>query len=298
MTTTPTVAGQTGTNSSPQARPRPRPSRPRRSWWRTVVVVLVGVVINLPLLNAIYTSFRTDADISRSPLSPHVHLTLAHYLNVLGGTGYDFPAYFLNSALISLGAVALVLVIAVPASYSIVRLGFGGRYLLRAVTALRLVPAVFFAIPFFLLYNSLGLYDTVGSLILANTFLNLPLGLLVLCGALRDLPYEIEEAAFVDGCGTYRTLRSIIFPLLAPAVVAVAVLVFLFSWSDYLFAVILSSSNATPVTVGAANFVTSTGIRWGDISAATFLSVLPPLCFAVFAQRHLVSGLSAGAVKG
>lgn len=119
-----------------------------------------------------------------------------------------------------------------------------------------------------------------------------------LCGALRDLPYEIEEAAFVDGGGTYRTLRSIIFPLLAPAVVAVAVLVFLFSWSDYLFAVILSSSNATPVTVGAANFVTSTGIRWGDISAATFLSVLPPLCFAVFAQRHLVSGLSAGAVKG
>jgi multiple sugar transport system permease protein len=93
-------------------------------------------------------------------------------------------------------------------------------------------------------------------------------------------------------------LVSIVLPLLAPALVAVSVLVFLFSWSDYLFAVILSSSNATPVTVGAANFVTSTGILWGNISAATVLSVLPPLCFALFAQRYLVSGLSVGAVKG
>lgn len=296
--TAPSAVDKVGTIPSTPARVRPRPSRPRPAWWKTAIVVVIGIVINLPLLNAVFTSVKSDGDISRSPLSPHVHLTLAHYLNVLGGTGYDFPAYFLNSALISIGAVALVLILTVPGSYAIVRLGFGGRYLLRGVTALRLVPAVFFAIPFFLLYNSLGLYDTVGSLILANTFLNLPLGLLIFSGALRDVPKEIEEAAFVDGCSTYRMLRSIIFPLLAPAVVAVAVLVFLFSWSDYLFAVILSSSNATPVTVGAANFVTSTGIRWGDISAATVLSVLPPLSFAVFAQRYLVSGLSAGAVKG
>ena len=86
--------------------------------------------------------------------------------------------------------------------------------------------------------------------------------------------------------------------MLAPTIVAAAVLVFIFSWDDYLFALVLSTSNATPVTLGAANFITSTGIRWGDISAASFLSTLPPLIFAVFAQRYLVSGLSAGAVKG
>ncbi|GIH17164.1 carbohydrate ABC transporter permease [Rugosimonospora africana] len=285
--------------SVPAGLPPRRRSEPRRAWWKTALVTVIAILINLPMLNAIYTSFRPDGDISRAPLSLHLHLTLGHYRNLFnGGSGYDFSRYFLNSVLISLGAVVLVLVLTIPAGYAIVRLGFGGRYLLRGVTALRLVPAIFFAIPFFLLYNSLGLYDTVPSLILANTFLNLPLGLLVLAGALRDLPVEIEEAAIMDGCGVYRTLRSVVLPLLAPALVAVAVLVFLFSWSDYLFAVILSSSNATPVTVGAANFVTSTGIRWGDISAATVLSVLPPLCFAVFAQRALVSGLSAGAVKG
>jgi multiple sugar transport system permease protein len=277
---------------------RRAPGRRKRTWWKTIVVVAIGLLVNLPLLNALVTSFKSDADISRSPLALTPHLTLAHYRNVFTGTGYDFSQYFLNSVMIALGGVVIVLLITVPSAYAIVRLGFGGPHLLRLVAGLRLIPAIFFAIPFFLLYNALGLYDSVGSLMLANAFLNLPLGILVLAGALRDLPVAIEEAAAIDGANVYRTLMSIILPLLAPALVAVSVLVFLFSWSDYLFAVILSSSNATPVTVGAANFVTSTGIRWGDISAATVLSVLPPLCFAIFAQRYLVSGLSVGAVKG
>lgn len=295
---TQTTAGATSGPGSPL---QPRAAKARRrpaAWWKTLVVLLIGIILNLPLLNAILTSFKTDATISQSPLSLNMHFTLDHFRSLFAGTGYDFPKYFANSVMISLGAVAVVLVLAVPSTYAIIRLGFGGTGLLRSVTALRLVPAIFFAIPFFLLFNVIGLYDTVGSLILANTFLNLPLGILVLAGALRDLPVEIEEAAVLDGCSTYRTLGSIVLPLLAPALVAVAVLVFLFSWSDYLFAVILSSSQATPVTVGAANFVTSTGIQWGNISAATVLSVLPPLCFAVFAQRYLVSGLSVGAVKG
>lgn len=273
--------------------------KPRRAWWKTILVLVIGIIINLPLLYALLTSFKSDADISRSPLSFNIHFTLSHYSNLFsGGSGYDFTKYFINSLLICLGAVVIVLVLTVPGTYAIIRLGFGGRFLLRSVAALRLVPTIFFAIPFFLLYNAIGLYDTVGSLMLANAFLNLPLGILVLAGALRDLPHEIEEAAVMDGANAYRTLVSIVLPLLAPALVAVSVLVFLFSWSDYLFAVILSSSNATPVTVGASNFVTSTGILWGNISAATVLSVLPPLCFALFAQRYLVSGLSVGAVKG
>nr|WSY56239.1 carbohydrate ABC transporter permease [Streptomyces sp. NBC_00886] len=293
MTTTTPYATATASAGSPL-----RARKQRRPWWKTGVVLLIGLIINLPLLSAVLTSFKSDADISRSPLTVGLHFTLDHYRNVLSGTTYDFPKYFMNSVLISLGAVVIILVLAVPGTYAIIRLGFGEKHLLRAVSSLRLMPAIFFAIPFFLLYNSLGLYDTVGSLMLVNAFLNLPLAILVLAGALRELPIEIEEAAFVDGAGTYRTLFSIVLPLLAPALVAVSVLVFLFSWSDYLFAVILSSSEATPVTVGAGNFITSTGILWGDISAATVLSVLPPLCFALFAQRYLVSGLSVGAVKG
>ena len=276
-----------------------RPSKAhRRRWLFTVIVGIIAIVVNIPLLNAILVSLKPDGEIAKNPLSLPTSPTLDHYANVLYASGYNFPQFFANSTMISIGAVLLVLVIAVPATYAIVRLRFGGHWIIDGASALRLLPAIFFVVPFFILFSNLGLQDTIPGLILANTFLNLPLGIILLAAGLRDIPNEVEEAAAVDGASIYRTLFSVVLPMLAPTIVAAAVLVFIFSWDDYLFALVLSTSNATPVTLGAANFITSTGIRWGDISAASFLSTLPPLVFAVFAQRYLVSGLSAGAVKG
>jgi multiple sugar transport system permease protein len=280
------------------SRPVAGRSRKRKLWGTTVAVGIIALGVNIPWFNALLVSFKTEGDIGRGALSTHFTPTAEHYKNALGAAGYDFPRFFLNSTLIALGAVALVLVIAVPSTYAAVRLGFGGRLIMNASSGLRLLPAIFFAVPYFLLMSNLHLLDTVPSLILANTFLNLPLGIILLSAGFRDIPVEVEEAAWVDGASTYRTLFSVVVPMLAPSLVAVAVLVFIFSWNDYLFALVLSSSNATPVTLGAANFVTSIGIRWGDISAATVLSTLPPVLFAIFAQRYLVSGLSSGAVKG
>ncbi|MCP2032439.1 multiple sugar transport system permease protein [Okibacterium sp. HSC-33S16] len=262
------------------------------------MIGIIAILINVPLLNAILVSFKPDGEIARNPIGLPQNATLDHYANVLYASGYDFPKFFLNSGMIAVGTVLLVLVIAVPATYAIVRLGFGGRWIIDGASGLRLLPAIFFVVPFFILFSNLGLQDSVPGLILANTFLNLPLAIILLAAGLRDIPKEVEEAASVDGAGVFRTLHSIVLPMLASTIVAVSVLVFIFTWNDYLFALVLSSSNATPVTLGASNFVTSTGIRWGDISAASFLSTIPPLLFAVFAQRYLVSGLSAGAVKG
>ncbi|SFN39174.1 carbohydrate ABC transporter permease [Mycetocola miduiensis] len=276
---------------------RSRDRRPSR-WLFTLLIGAIAIAINIPLLNAILVSMKPDGEIARNPIGLPQNATLDHYANVLYASGYDFPKFFVNSAAIAIGTVILVLVIAVPATYAIVRLGFGGRWIIDSASGLRLLPAIFFVVPFFILFSNLGLQDSIPGLILANTFLNLPLAIILLAAGLRDIPTEVEEAGSVDGAGIFRTLYSIVLPMLASTVVAVAVLVFIFSWNDYLFALVLSSSNATPVTLGASNFVTSTGIRWGDISAASFLSTLPPLLFAVFAQRYLVSGLSAGAVKG
>lgn len=287
----------TATLTSPQTAAGGSRRRAKKSWWRTAIVVVVGLLINLPLLNAFVTSFKTDADIASSPFSFAGGITFDHYVAVFGGSGYDFTKFLLNSAMTAVGTVALVMVIAVPASYAIVRLGFGGSALLNFITSLRLVPAMFFAIPFFLMLSAFGLYDSIPALVLANTFLNLPLAMLIICGTVRDVPIEVEEAAVIDGANVYRTLRSIVLPLLAPGLVAVGILVFLFTWSDYLFAVILSSSQATPVTVGAAFFVTSAGIAWGNVSAVVVVSLIIPLSFAIFAQRYLVRSLSAGAVK-
>lgn len=270
----------------------------RRLWGTTLFVAVVAVLVNIPWLNALLVSLKTDGDIGRGALVTGFVPTLDHFRNALGAAGYDFPKFFANSIMISLGAVVLVLLIAVPSTYAAVRLGFGGRFIANASSTLRLLPAIFFAVPYFLLMANLHLLDTVPGLILANTFLNLPLGIILLSPGFRDIPIEVEEAAWMDGASTYRTLVSVVIPMLASSLVAVSVLVFVFTWNDYLFALVLASSNATPITLGAANFVTSTGIRWGDISAATVLSTLPPILFAVFAQRYLVAGLSSGAVKG
>jgi len=270
----------------------------KRNLWATFVIGIVAFVLMLPLFGAIYTSLRTDNAIASGPFVWEFDHGFTHYKNAMGAAGYDFASFFRNSILISSGTLILTTLISLPAAYSIVRLGFGGAWLLRIALALRILPAVFFIIPFYKLFTNLGMVDSIRGLVLANTFVNVTLALLIFSSSIKELPYEIEEAALVDGASVFRILRSIIFPLMGPGVAAVGVLTFIFSWSDYLFAVVLSSSEATPVTVGAANFVTSYGVRWGDISAAVTLSILPPLIFATLAQKYLVKGLSSGAIKG
>jgi multiple sugar transport system permease protein len=270
----------------------------RRKWGVTAVVTVIVTFFLIPLIGAFYTSMRTDAAIASGPFVWEFDSDWTHYRNALGAAGYDFPSFFRNSVVISLGTVFLTILVSFPASYAIVRLGFGGPWILRLALALRITPAIFFVIPFYKLFTVFQLIDRPLALILANSFINMTLAILVFAGAIREMPLEIEEAAAVDGASIWMTLRRIVFPLLGPALAAVGVLTFLFSWSDYLFAVVLTSSEATPVTVGAANFVTSYGVRWGDISAAVCLSVLPPLVFATAAQKYLVKGLSSGAVKG
>jgi multiple sugar transport system permease protein len=269
-----------------------------KNWGVTALATIWVIIFSIPLLGAIYTSLRTDNAISSGPFVWQFDRHFSHYKNAMGAAGYDFLNFFKNSIIISIGTVLLTILISFPASYAIVRLKFGGPWLIRLSLGLRITPAIFFVIPFYKLFSAYGLIDKPIGLILADSFVNMTLAILVFSGAIKYLPFEIEEAASVDGATIWRILRSIILPLLGPGLAAVGVLTFLFTWSDYLFAVVLTSSEATPVTVGAANFVTSYGVRWGDISAAVCLSVLPPLIFATAAQKFLIKGLSSGAVKG
>lgn len=270
----------------------------QRSWGGFVVALAAAFLFNLPLLGAVYNSLRSDEAIASGPLVWEFDQGFSHFQNALGAAGYDFPSFFRNSIIISLGSVLLVTLLSVPAAYAVVRLGFGGPWVLRIAVALRVIPAIFFLIPFYLMFSRLGLIDSVFVLILVDGFINLTLALLIFANALAEIPLEIEESAAIDGASVYQRLTFIVLPLLRPAMVSVAVLTFLFTWADYIFAVVLTANDATPVTVGAANFVTSYGVRWGDISATVVLSVLPPLVFALFAQRFLVRGLAAGAIKG
>jgi multiple sugar transport system permease protein len=273
---------------------------PRRkpSYWVTMWVALIVAVVNLPFIGAVLASFKTDAQITSEPLRIPAPPTLEHYDNAVYAAGYDFPQFFRNSTLIAIGTVILVLAIATPASFAIVRLGLGRRWLLNGVAGLRLLPAIFFVIPMFVMFSRLGLLDSVYGMMVVDTFLNLPIAMVLLCSGIADIPASYAEAAVVDGASPYRILTAIYVPLLGPTLVAASVVTFFFTWNDFLFAVILTTTNARTVTVGATNFVTSFGIRWGDISAVTVLSAMIPILFAVFARRYLVSGLTLGGLKG
>lgn len=269
-----------------------------KKWRLTFVVFLIVFLFNIPLLNTFLTSIKTDGDIAGNPLTIFFTPTNSHYENVLFGAGYNFPQFFLNSIFLAFSTSLLVILITLPAGYSMIRMRVGIKRALPFTAGLRLFPPIIFAIPYYLMFQYIGLLDTVFGLVLINTFLNVPLGILLMIGFLQDLPIDIEEAAKIDGCSTLSVLFKIVIPLMKPGIAAVGILTFIFTWNDYLFAVIMSLNKSTPVTLGATMFITSWGIKWGDVSAATILSIVPPLLFTLLAQRYLVSGLSMGAVKG
>jgi multiple sugar transport system permease protein len=270
---------------------------PAKILWIALACCAV-VVLNIPFLTALWTSVKSNADLSQNPLRWPTQFTFEHYLSIFSRSDFNFTGYFINSVSLSTGAVALTAVLGVPAAYAIVKLGVGGQRLLALVTSIRIVPAIFLMLPFFLLLNVVGLLDTPTALIIANAVVNLPLVMLIYSAALRGIPDSIEDAGKLDGCSPARILVSLMIPILRPAIASAALLTFVFSWSDYLFGLVLTSQRAVPLTVGAANFVTSAGIQWGDLAAAASLSVVPPLLVAILAQRHFVRGLSAGAIKG
>ncbi len=264
---------------------------------RWLVLVVTIFVFNLPVIFTIVTSLKQTVDITAFPPVWLFSPTLEHYREVLTDPSLDFPRYLFNSMSIALGGTLIAIFLSFPAAYAIARLG-GGRALLPIVTNLRSIPLVIFAIPFYLMFQALGLLDTRFGLALIACLINLPLALLLFVGFLQELPREVEEAARVDGATTWQILRFIMAPLARPILVAVGILSFIYAWNEFLFGLILSTRNATPVTVGATLFITSWGVRWGATAAAMVLSVLPPILLGFFCYRFLGRAVLSGVVKG
>ncbi|TAM71947.1 MAG: carbohydrate ABC transporter permease [Microbacteriaceae bacterium] len=268
------------------------------TWLWIALSVCAVIAVNIPFLTAVLTSFKSNADISQNPLRLPTTLTLQHYLNLGNDPQFDFVGYLINSVSLSVGAVVLTAVLGLPAAYAIVKLGVGGPRLLGVVTSLRIIPSIFLMVPFFLLFTTLGLIDTPTVLILANAVLNISLVMLIYAAAFQGVPESIFDAGRIDGAGALRVFFSLMLPLIRPAIASAALLTFVFSWSEYLFGLVLTTQKAVPLTVGVSNFVTNTGTQWGDMSATVVISIVPTLLVAVFAQKHFVSGLTAGAIKG
>lgn len=266
----------------------------KRRFLDWIVLLIVILIFNLPLINVVMTSFKNNATISQSPPPLLFVPTLRHYYDILTSPTFLFSRFLTNSILIALFSSMITIAICLLASYAIVRLGVGSPLLLAFVTNLRAIPLIIFAPSIYVLFKQFDLIDTRTGIIMIHILVNIPIALSLLVSFMQDIPKEIEESAHLDGANKMQILLRIILPMISSPTVAVFILSFMYSWNEFLFALILSIKKATTLTVGASLFITAWGVQWGRIAAATTLSVIPPFVFAFYVQKYLVEAFTGG----
>jgi len=272
----------------------------RRTRARTVLaaVAVVGYAL-LPVLWIVALSFKRGDDLTSRRFWPTVW-TLDNYRTVLRSD--LFTDALINSIGISLIATALSVTLATVAAYAIARLEFRGKQLILAVAlAIAMFPTVSLVGPLFDLWRTLGLYDTWVGLIIPYLSFTLPLSIWTLSAFFRQIPWEMEQAAQVDGATPWQAFRRVLVPLAAPGIFTAAILTFLFAWNDFVFGISLTSTNhARPVPAALAFFTGASQFQQptAAISAAAVVVTLPVMVLVLLFQRKIVAGLTAGAVKG
>lgn len=252
-----------------------------------------------PILWLVLTSLKPEADIVRAGIEyiPH-HVTYSNFVAIWEESG--FPQLILNSAITTLYTLILCLGVGVPASYALSRLTFRGRKsLLLGFLSVRMFPAVLVVIPLFVVLRTVGLLDTRLGLALAYTSFLLPIFIWLLKGFLDAVPRDLEDAARVDGCTRAGAMLRIVLPLIRNGLAASGVFVAIAAWNEFLFALMLTTSGgARTWPVGLQLMVGEFQLPWGVLAAGGVLSMLPVMLLFAAVQRTMVSGLTAGAIKG
>ena len=222
--------------------------------------------------------------------------TIVHYTAAL--FAYRGLQGLVNSLVISLFATLLSTVLGTMMAYSLARFGTGGKHLSFWVLSQRFLPPIAVVLPIFLIYRGIGLHDTRTGLVIAYTVFTLPVTIWMMFAYFRQMPRSMEEAALVDGCTRWQAFWSVAVPLAAPGIVAAAVFAFIACWTEFFFALILTSRNAFTLPTVFRAFLGFQGAQYGEASALAIVSLVPSILLGVLAQRHLVRGLTLGAVRG
>ena len=263
-----------------------------------LVLGMFLLVWAFPIVWSVLNSFKTEQDILAYPPKLLFAPTMAAYRDVLAGSGSILPN-LVSSMIISVGTTVITIVLAVPAAYALARLRFPGKRTSGFyVLATQMLPPVGIIIPYFLILRNIGWIDTYQGIILIYLSFSLPFAIWLLVSYFEEIPYEMEEAAYLDGASRWRTLWRIVVPQARGGIAVAVVFVFLNAWNEFLFAVVLSGNTVRPVTVAMFNFVSVEQTLWNKLAAVSVLAMLPVVILGVLAQKHIVKGLTVGAVKG
>jgi ABC-type glycerol-3-phosphate transport system permease component len=273
----------------------------RRTLRHSLFMALAGLILALwafPIFWAVVVALKSESEILAYPPSVIFEPTLVNFADAVSDRFSILPNLW-SSFVISALATALTIIIAVPAAYAFARLKLPFRVPLGFyVLATQMLPPVGLVIPYFLILNRVGWLDTYQGLVIVYLTFSLPFAIWLMVSFMEDVPREMEEAAAIDRAGRMQALWHIIIPQVRGGIAVTVVFVFLNCWNEFLFAVQLGGNNVRPVTVAMFNFVSVEQTLWGKLSAAALVAMIPVIAIGFAAQRHIVKGLTIGAVKG
>jgi len=273
-------------------------NRPTFATWSLYGFGIVwSFIIFAPFLWLILLSVKSRLDAFANPPKLFFSPTFEAYIEIFSDDA--FLSAIKNSIIVSSGGVLLSLLVAVPAAYGLRNLkGPVRRNSLLTILLIRMVPGMVYLIPYFVVYNKLGIIDTHFGLMLVHLIFNVPLIIWMLTPIWSSIPKELSEAAKIDGASPLKILILVDLPLLKSGILASAILAFIFSWNEFLFALILTRKEVITLPVAIVNFLAFEGTEWGKIAAASVFIVIPAIIFGFLVRKHMISGLSGGAVKG
>ncbi|WP_162893096.1 carbohydrate ABC transporter permease [Microbacterium halotolerans] len=282
------------TVSSARGRSRRRPVQIVGGAARAIGIVLVVCAFIAPLLWMLLASLKTNLEIVDPSKTFDFTPTLDNFGTVFGAQA--FGSFILNSVVVGTGATLIALVLGIPAAYGIARFRVK-----RATTFLlmaRIIPGVSLLVPWYFLFSQIQLVGTYTVLILTHIFVTMPLVVAIMSSFFEGIPEELEEAAQIDGSSRIGAFLRVVLPLSVPGIATATILAFIFSWNNFLFALVLSNQDTRTLPVAIVNFTSYASVDWGGLMAAAVVITLPVMVIALIAQKYVVSGLTAGATKG
>ncbi|MDQ3541028.1 MAG: carbohydrate ABC transporter permease [Chloroflexota bacterium] len=257
-----------------------------------MVLLMPAVFVFLWMLNL---SLKPDVEnVAYPPVFIPRHPTLDQFREVFRSS--PFGLYTRNSFVVATAATALSLLFGVPAGYGIAKTRASGLAMLVLIS--RMTPGLSYLIPWFMLFRFIGLNNTLWALIITHLVIGLPITIWVMMGFFESLHPELEEAALVDGATIWRSFTDVALPLARPGMVVAAILSFIFSWNNFIFAVVLAGRETRTLPVAVFNVLTFEQLAWGKLAAAALIVTLPVLLLTAFVQRQIITGMTAGGMKG